>query len=98
MLFLDFLTFLGWLGYYWFSTTLTDRIQAVFVYIRDFPGPEVIEVVSGEVQAVQIEMLDGDSPPAYDDLISGEVKENEEDASLPSYEVACEKEEEKGEI
>ena len=27
-----------------------------------------------------------------------EVKENEEDASLPSYEVACEKEEEKGEI
>ena len=53
LLFLDFLTLVGWLSYFWFSTTLTDRIQAVFVGIREFPGPEVIEVVSRRFRLVR---------------------------------------------
>ena len=51
-----------------------------------------------EVPNRQMEVLVDDFPPNYNDLLDKEVNEEEDDASLPCYEVAREKEAEEGNI
>ena len=98
LLLLEFLIFLGWLCYFFFSIPWIVKMQDVFLHIRIHQiMEEEMEVVSGGVQGETLEIVIDDSSPVYDNLIAvEEVKKMEYDVSLPGYEVACEGEEQKG--
>ena len=98
LLLLEFLTFLGWICYFFFSIPWIVKMQSVSLYISNNQDmEEEMEVVSGGVHGGSLEIVVDDSPPVYEDLVAGEeVKKMEDDLSLPGYEVACEGEEQKG--
>ena len=56
-------------------------------------SPAVQEDVSWTALSGKMAILGDDSPPAYDDRLATEVKDGEDDGSLPSYQLACQKEE-----
>ena len=91
LLLLEFLIFLGWLGYFFFSIPWIVKMQSVSLHISIHQDmSEELEVVQGG----QLEIVVDDSPPAYDDLIADEEdKKMKDDVSLPGYEDACEREE-----
>ena len=75
-----FRAFLDWLVYMFCTITIMPRIVKC-----------VAEVVSWNVPTGKLAILVDDSPPAYDDMFAGEVKDGEDDLSLPSYQVVCER-------
>ena len=49
--------------------------------------------MSWNVLTGQLAILCDDSPTAYDDILAAEVEDCEDEFSLPSYQLACQKEE-----
>ena len=93
--FLYLVTFFGWMGYFWFVTAIImNRLEILFFHLQN---PHRVLYVQ-EVPNRQMEVLVDDFPPNYNDLLDKEVNEEEDDASLPCYEVAREKEAEEGNI
>ena len=88
LIFFFFVTFLGWLGYFWLAISIMNKLEMIFYHTQDTTersGQGLQEVLNGELDVVDVEV---NSPPAYDDLF---VKsEEEDDTSLPCYRIACE--------
>ena len=90
---LDLLAFFGILCNIFIANNFITELQTAQRLIKTFPSLDLVETETVEAQTVTLEMLD-DLPPAYDDLVVVEDKEElgNNSSNPPSYEVACEKE------
>ena len=85
LIFLNSLGFICWIIYFWFVTAyIMTNLEIFYFHNQNTPAPDR-QGVDDQDGRDQIE--DDGLPPSYDELFD---KINEEDDSLPCYEVACE--------
>jgi len=91
LIFLYFMTFICWITYFGYATAfMMTKLEMVFFLNQNTstntrPGSDDPEFVPE-----QIVEMDADFPPTYEELFDKSM--NEDDKSLPCYEVACETE------
>ena len=85
---LDLLAFFGILCNIFIANNFIKELQIAQRFIKTFPSLDLVETETVEAQTVRLD----DLPPAYDDLVVGEDKEElgNNSSSPPSYEIACE--------